>query len=145
MARDRQLPPAPFGPDGPYLSAILTVLDEIADTVAEIRDQQSGGRNVEPEGDAEPVAEPTEPVMATPRKVQEPAPALPPLPEDGEGGGTVDAEPAPTAPHPPRAGRGSSAEAWRAWATNAGVALVGVDTRDDIIAACELAGVLEPS
>ncbi len=73
-------------------------------------------------------ADPTEAVAPRPStvvKVAEPAPDAPPLP----------------AP-PPRAGRGSSAEAWRQWAESAGVAVQDDAGRDDIIAACEAAGVL---
>lgn len=65
---------------------------------------------------------------AAPVKVSEPAPDRPPLPEP-----------------PPRAGRGASAELWQTWAENAGLTIPDGATRNDIIAACEKAGILNVS
>jgi hypothetical protein len=45
-------------------------------------------------------------------------------------------------PEPSRSGRGSGAEAWRAFAESHGVAVDADMSRDDIIAACERAGVV---
>ncbi|WP_405911362.1 hypothetical protein OG529_04390 [Streptomyces longwoodensis] len=45
---------------------------------------------------------------------------------------------------PPRSGRGSGIEAWRAFAEEHGVGIDEGMTRDDVIAACEAAGVVEP-
>jgi hypothetical protein len=45
---------------------------------------------------------------------------------------------------PPRTGRGSGVEAWRTFAEQNGVEVAPDATRDDIIAACEAAGVVEP-
>lgn len=44
---------------------------------------------------------------------------------------------------PPRRGRGSGEDAWRAFAAAHDVDLDGCDNRDDVIAACEDAGVIE--
>ncbi|MFI8853680.1 hypothetical protein ACIGW3_26290 [Streptomyces sp. NPDC053499] len=45
---------------------------------------------------------------------------------------------------PPRSGRGSGVDAWRAYAEAYGVAVDDEMSRDDVIAACERAGVIEP-
>lgn len=158
MHRDRSALGQPMGVDGPWLAAILTALDDIHATLGQIYNRLPGGQAVEPNDLASFGREQT----STPRKVQEPAPddaptideALntPAVTRDIEPGdpgtsteGVTDAEadsverPAP----PARAGRGSSAEAWRTWATNAGVTVPDDASRDDIIAACERAGVLD--
>lgn len=104
---------APAGLDGPWLAAILDVLDDMSKTLVDIRDQQGGA------------------AFREPVKIQEPAPDLPPHVE------------AATAVAPPaRAGRGASADAWRAWADHANVTVPDGASRADIIAACEQAGVL---
>jgi len=151
--RERVLPPAPLGADGPYLEAILHVLDEIADTLAEVRDRlpatDNGG---EPARVAEPAPQSTP--DGQPRKVAEPAPAGPPERDDEDDQPVPVDEPAPdTAPQPepdrrpeppPRAGRGSSLDAWRTFADAAQVAWTDDMKRDDIVAACEQAGAIEP-
>lgn len=45
---------------------------------------------------------------------------------------------------PPRSGRGSGVEAWRTWAEAHGVDTDDEMSRDDVIAACEQFGVVEP-
>ncbi|MFE9810703.1 hypothetical protein [Streptomyces sp. NPDC005548] len=45
---------------------------------------------------------------------------------------------------PPRTGRGSGIEAWLAFAEQHDVGTDSDMTRDDVIAACEAAGVIEP-
>ena len=45
---------------------------------------------------------------------------------------------------PPRSGRGSSEKAWREFADAAHVDVSDAESRDDVIAACEAAGVIEP-
>lgn len=45
---------------------------------------------------------------------------------------------------PPRSGRGSGVEAWRAFAEQNEVEVAADASREDIIAACEQAGVVEP-
>ncbi|MFF7171094.1 hypothetical protein [Streptomyces pseudovenezuelae] len=45
---------------------------------------------------------------------------------------------------PPRSGRGSGIEAWLAFAEAQGVGTDSDMNRDDVIAACEAAGVVEP-
>ncbi|MFF2189244.1 hypothetical protein [Streptomyces sp. NPDC058155] len=45
---------------------------------------------------------------------------------------------------PPRSGRGSGVEAWREFAEKNGVEVAAGASREDIIAACERAGVVEP-
>lgn len=42
---------------------------------------------------------------------------------------------------PPKAGRGSSEDAWRSYAAANDVDVSGAEGRDDIVAACEAAGV----
>lgn len=42
---------------------------------------------------------------------------------------------------PPRAGKGSSEDNWRAYAAENGVVVEGIAGRDEIVAACEAAGV----
>lgn len=53
----------------------------------------------------------------------------------GAGGGAVEA--------PPRSGRGSGIEAWRTFAEQNGVGTDSDMSREDIIAACEAAGVVD--
>ncbi len=139
MAGERCLPAAPMGVDGPYLAAIVDVLDEIKALLLDRLPTQRGEpvRVEEPApavspGTAVPIREPAPggpptPVEAAPTEVTEPAPDLPPLPDP-----------------PPRAGRGSSLDAWQRWAGLAGVTVEDDMNRDDIIAACELAGALAP-
>ncbi|WP_329151223.1 hypothetical protein OIU91_28385 [Streptomyces sp. NBC_01456] len=62
---------------------------------------------------------------------------------------TVDVAQAPTPPGaggveaPPRSGKGSGVEAWRSFADRKGVDVDQDATREDVIAACEAAGVVE--
>lgn len=66
----------------------------------------------------------------------EPAPTSPPTSAgDGEGEGSLEA--------PPRSGKGSGVEAWRAFAERKGVDVDQDASREDVIAACEAAGVVE--
>lgn len=64
----------------------------------------------------------------------DPAIQRPPAPT-GAGGRAVDV--------PPRSGRGSGIEAWRRYAERHGVDAGPDMSREDIIAACERAGVIE--
>lgn len=69
-------------------------------------------------------------------------------PNAWEGGEVPDFGPDPaSAPAagevPPRAGKGSGREAWAKFAEAAGVAFDAETSRDEIIAACEQAGVIE--
>lgn len=57
--------------------------------------------------------------------------------------GDGDEPPAPSEA-PPRSGRGSGVEAWRTFAEAHGVDTADEMSRDDVIAACEAAGVIEP-
>lgn len=67
----------------------------------------------------------------------------------GEGGveqSSAAAAPTPTgtgATPPPRSGKGSGVEAWREFADRKGVGTDDEMSRDDVIAACEAAGVIE--
>lgn len=79
--------------------------------------------------------------VTTPRKIQEPAPGGPP------NGTEAVEEPAPDIeagadPAPPRVGRGGSTEAWADWAARRGVLVEPGQSRNQIIAACQRAGVL---
>ncbi|MBQ1047860.1 hypothetical protein KBX50_05225 [Micromonospora sp. C51] len=58
---------------------------------------------------------------------------------DGDGDGAIKV------PAPPRAGKGSGADAWAAFAATQGVQVDEGASRDEIIAACEQAGVIEPA
>ncbi|SDL33088.1 hypothetical protein [Streptomyces indicus] len=60
---------------------------------------------------------------------------------DDQGDG--DQAPAPSEA-PPRSGRGSGVEAWRKFAEQHDVEVPADATREDVIAACEAAGVIEP-
>ncbi|CAL9592477.1 hypothetical protein SUDANB1_05253 [Streptomyces sp. enrichment culture] len=72
--------------------------------------------------------EPAEVGFDDPSAQQSPTPT-------GAGDGTGEA--------PPRTGRGSGIEAWRTFAEQNGVGTDSDMTRDDIIAACEAAGVVD--
>lgn len=79
-----------------------------------------------------PDAEQPQPDVVT----EEPAEPVTPVPD-------VDDADQPELPEPPpRSGRGSGETAWRAWAAQAGVDVSDADGRDEIIDACERAGVL---
>ncbi|MFE2747319.1 hypothetical protein ACFXKX_23825 [Streptomyces scopuliridis] len=57
--------------------------------------------------------------------------------EDDAAGGSPESDP------PPRSGRGSGVEAWRTFAAQHDVEVAADASREDIIAACETAGVVE--
>ncbi len=118
--------------DGLILSAILDVLCDLRDVMDAHLLRDGGPVRISEPAPAAP------PAKAAP--VSEPAPDKPV--EDEE----PVTEPAPDLPGPPpRAGRGSSQSAWQAWAGQAGVAVDGGMTRDQIIDACTSAGVLSDS
>ncbi len=128
MPRDRSTLGSPLGVDGPWLAAILGALDDLHNLLDE--------RLPRPDGPVR-ITEPAPgrvPGRAVP--VSEPDPDDPP-----DDDAAPASEPAPDPP--PRAGRGASAEAWRTWAGSLAVAIPDGATRDDIIAACEQAGILE--
>lgn len=126
----------PFTGDGPILVAILDVLGDIHDLLDDRLPQPADGNGGGPVRVSEP-APAGPPLRAVP--VAEPAPDVPPEDDD-----EPVAEPAPNLPEPPpRAGRGASLAAWTAWATSAGVTVTDGQTRDDIITACETAGILK--
>lgn len=132
MARERSVVQA-FTGDGPILVAIHDVLADLYDLLA--------ARQAQPDNGGGPVRI-SEPAPAGPppnvAPVSEPAPDDPPEDDD-----EAVTEPAPDLPEPPpRAGRGASLAAWQSWATTAGVAVTNNMSRDDIINACESAGVL---
>jgi hypothetical protein len=144
MVRPRPRLGTPIGVDGPWLKAILDVLGDLLDLL----DARLPAR-VEDGGPVR-VNEPApqrKPSRAVP--VREPAPAAPPERDGEEEGEPVEVtEPAPSPEperpaSPPRAGRGSSAPAWRAYAELVGVTVGDNDSRDDIIAACHRAGVID--
>lgn len=54
------------------------------------------------------------------------------------------AQAVPAVEAPPRSGKGSGEKAWREFATSLEVDLEGCTSRDDVIAACEEAGVIDP-
>ncbi|MGW7248823.1 hypothetical protein [Streptomyces decoyicus] len=66
----------------------------------------------------------------------------------GDGADSVDVVEVPTPPGvgvepPPRSGKGSGVEAWRAFAERKGVDVDQDATREDVVAACEAAGVVD--
>lgn len=148
MGRERPALGTPFGTDGPWLAAILGVLNDVYDMLDDRLPQAAAS------GEPVPVTEPApqmRPAKAVP--VQEPAPVVPPAPEeDDDDEDQVEpakvAEPAPASkpslpPPPPRAGRGSGLDAWQAFANLAEVTYTADAGRNDIIAACEAAGVID--
>lgn len=64
-------------------------------------------------------------------------------PVDADDETEPESETEPQVPAPPRAGRGSGVKAWRKFADAVGVDLGGATSRDDVIAACEAAGVID--
>lgn len=138
VRRDRAVPHAVTA-DGPFLAAILDTLDDLYDLLDARLPVRVGGDAADPaEGGAVRLQEPDQsPTAGRLTEPERPGPADPQSPADVP-------EPVPAEnPPPARAGRGSSLDAWRAFATAAGVAFTADDGRDDIIAACEAAGVLE--
>ena len=134
MARERPTLGVPFGAEGPWLAAILDVLHDLHDLIDERWPRPAGQDGDGPVRVSEP-APAGPPPRAVP--VSEPAPDVP-----GEDVEPVT-EPGSDLPYPPpRAGRGSSAAAWAVWAATAGVATSDGMSRDDIIAACVSAGVI---
>lgn len=142
MGRERPALGTPFGVDGPWLAAILDVLGDLHDLIDE-RLPAAGKTEEGPVRITEPA--PAGPAPAT-VPVSEPAPddKPEPKPEPDKDDEPVEvAEPAPDLPPPPpAAGRGSSHTAWLDWARTAGVPVADDMTRDDIVAACRTAGVL---
>ena len=148
MTRSRPFLGSPVTLDGLYLAAILDVLDHIA---AMLDDRLPGPAR--PDGGPVEVREPAPTRRpAGGRSAAEPGPRRR-TGDDDEDRSTPVAEPAPKKPPaaaggadlpppPPRVGRGASAGAWRAWASRANVAVAEDASRDDIIAACQQAGVL---
>jgi len=154
MSRPRPALGTPFGADGPWLAAILDVLNDLHDLIDDrLPKADSSGEPVRVE---EPAPQ-SKPPKVVP--VQEPAPAVAPeAPADEDPDDTEDedttgrpvevAEPAPAEEKPlpsppPRAGRGSGLDPWRAFADEVNVPYSPDDGRDDIIAACERARVIE--
>lgn len=132
---------ASFTADAPYFQAILDVLGDIHDLLDERLPAPTSYAIVEPQRIAEP-APARAPVEAVP--VSEPAPDVTPTVDDEEedGGPVKVTEPAPQPTPPPRRGRGSSLDAWEQFADDNDVSYPAGSGRDDIIAACERAGVI---
>lgn len=63
-------------------------------------------------------------------------------PRARQSGGTASTADSSTAEAPPRAGRGSGLEPWQRFAEAHGVGVDSGMARDDVIAACESAGVI---
>lgn len=147
MGRERSALGTPFGTDGPWLAAILGALDDLHDLLDDrLPKAPASGEPVQVNEPAPPV----KPARAVP--VREPAPVVSPeVPkgdDEAEGEPVEVTEPAPASKPPllsppPRAGRGSGLDAWQAFATLADVEHSTGIGRDDIIAACELAGVID--
>jgi hypothetical protein len=122
MARQRPAL-AVFGTDGPLLAAIVDALCDLHDLLDERLPAPSGAAS------------------GGPVRISEPAPAVPPPNTTSVSEPAPDSQPLPEPP--PRAGRGSSLPAWAGWATTAGVTVTDGMSRDDIITACQTAGVLK--
>jgi hypothetical protein len=139
--------PSPMTVNDMYAAALLARLGELYNLLEERLPAPAAA------GEPSPAAEPApanSPDRAVP--VQEPAPASPPGRDGDEDDETPvevnepapPANPEPLPAPPPRAGRGSSEQAWRGYAELVGVTVPDGAGRDDIIAACEAAGVIEP-
>lgn len=146
MSRARPNLGTPYGADGPWLAAILDTLGDIADMLdARLPAAASADGGGPGAGRLVSVSEPApggKPAWKV-KPVSEPAPAGP---ADEDDAGPVEvAEPvkASLPPPPPRSGRGSGLDAWQAYANLAGVTYTANDKRDDIIAACVAARVIE--
>jgi hypothetical protein len=126
----------PISADGPALVAILDVLGDLFDLLDERlspveQPRQEGDGTVRltepavPSPAEEAITEPErpKPVRAVTQEPDEPDPGLPAA--------------------PPRAGRGSGLEVWEAFADSVGVTYPAEATRNDIIAACVAAKVIE--
>ncbi|GAA0494821.1 hypothetical protein Ade02nite_19660 [Paractinoplanes deccanensis] len=140
MARQRPSLGTPFGTDGPWLQAIVDALGDIHDLLDARLPQRVG---VEAPVEATEPAPDSPPVTAVP--VSEPAPDRAPAKPEPVKEPDPDDEPVPglvLPPPPPRSGRGSGLPAWQAWADLARVEYDEDASRDDVIAACELAGVI---
>ncbi len=111
---------SPTSGDGIVLSAILGRLDDIYKLLDDRLPQPT-----------ELQVEVTVPEL---RKVQEPAPEVPPA--------VVEQVTESDDPAPPRGGPRGSTEAWLAWAQRRGVDVEPFQSRNQIIAACQRAGVL---
>ncbi len=135
MAREGRNLPSPFTADGPFLVAILDALDGIHDLLA---------ARFAANSDVKPVKEPAVPkAPATAVPVEEPAPAGRPGEDEEEPVRVTEPAPPVSPAAPPRAGRGSSVEAWKTFADGAGVGYEPDASRDDIIAACVAAHVID--
>lgn len=131
MPRERPVVQA-FSGDGLILAAILDVLGDMYDLL-DARLQHPAGADRGPVRISEPAPD---------RPPAKAAPAAEPAADDPP----EVAEPDPDLPDPPpRAGRGSSLAAWESWAATVNVAVPDGASRDDIINACQRAGVLDDS
>jgi hypothetical protein len=145
VARQRPQLGTPFGTEGPWLAAILDVLGDVHDLLEQRLPQAQKG----PVRVTEPAPAPARPAVVP---VSEPAPDVPPdqaqpvtepNPDDEPNPDGTAAEPRRDLPEPPpRSGRGAGLKAWQRFADLAGVTYEPADSRDDVIAACELAGVI---
>lgn len=138
MTRQRPAVQA-FTADGPILVALLDVIGDLHDLLdarlPRPAEQVGGG----PVRIAEP-APAGPPAKAEP--VSEPAPEGAPSVPDGEP--EKVSEPGPDLPEPPpRAGRGSGLDAWQTFAGLNKVGYAEDASRNDIIAACVAAGVID--
>lgn len=134
--------PPPTTVNDIYAAAILSVLDDIKTVLDRVGDRlASSAGDIQRAGKrddgAVPLQEPGVPGQR-PAVEPQPEPANEPEPEPEPDQDEVLPDP------PPRAGRGSSLDAWKTWAALAHVQVDDDMTRDDIVAACELAGVIEP-
>lgn len=139
MGEGRAHLPQPFTADGPFLLAILDRLDDIHALLADRLPVPNGGEPVEVQEPAPPAGPPG----AVP--VSEPAPVGPPAGgEDAEPVEVEEEDPEPARPEPPRrAGAGSGRTAWAEYAQRVGVEYPDRASRDEIIAACVAAGVID--
>jgi hypothetical protein len=138
--------PTPRTPSDEYAAASYELLGDLVSAVGDVqrllRDRLPSPVRVEPVTGMVRLTEPDQPGRPEPVRLTEPAPAEAP---------TVEPDPEPDVsapavrdlpPVPPRAGRGSSLPIWQGFADAAKVPYGSDDKRDDIVAACERAGVI---
>ncbi|MFF0822400.1 hypothetical protein ACFYUR_18720 [Micromonospora haikouensis] len=138
--------PTPDTSTAEHVAAVLDVVTELY-KLLDARLPAPASADGGGPGDPVPVSEPdrqARPAEVVP--VSEPAPDVPPDSDDDEPVKAAEPEPAEKPslpPPPPHRGRGSGLDAWQAYANLAGVTYPDDAGRDDIIAACQRAGVID--
>lgn len=145
MRRERPALGTPYGTEGPWLAAIVDVLNDLHDLL-------DARLPAAPKAEGGGPVRVTEPAPAGPQvgvPIAEPAPAPAPAPDEADESDAEPVEitepapdPTPLPDPPPRAGKGSGLEAWQTFADLTNVQYPAEASRNDIIAACVKAGVI---